>query len=56
MSFEAITMINKAEESAKLSRAQAIAAAFDRRGHRVVLGMAEDGNCTNPRVSGPEID
>ena len=33
------------------SRAQAIAAAFDRRGHRVVLGMAEDGNCTNPCVS-----
>ena len=33
------------------SRAQAVAAAFERAGHRVVLGMAEDGNCVDPRVS-----
>lgn len=32
------------------SRAQAIAAAFDDAGHRVVLGVAGDGNCINPRV------
>nr|AHF25143.1 putative glycosyltransferase, MGT family [uncultured bacterium Contig1772] len=33
------------------SRAQAIAAAFDRAGHRVVLAMADDGNCVGPCVS-----
>ena len=33
------------------SRAQAVAAAFERAGHHVVLGMADDGNCKNPRVS-----
>ncbi len=32
------------------SRAQAIAAAFGRAGHRVVLGVSDDGNCTNPCV------
>ena len=32
-------------------RAQAIAAAFERAGHHVVLGVAEDGNCINPCVS-----
>lgn len=32
------------------SRAQAIASAFDRAGHYVVLGMADDGNCVNPCV------
>ena len=33
------------------SRAQAIAAAFQRAGHHVVLGMADDGNCLNPHVT-----
>ena len=33
------------------SRAQAIAAAFERAGHRAVLGWAADGNCANPCVS-----
>ena len=33
------------------SRARAIAAAFERAGHHVVLGMADDGNCVNPCVS-----
>ena len=33
------------------SRAQAIAAAFERAGHQVVLGVADDGNCVNPCVS-----
>ena len=32
------------------SRVQAIAAAFGRAGHRVVLGVSDDGNCTNPCV------
>lgn len=32
------------------SRAQTIAAAFEAAGHHVVLGMAADGNCTNPCV------
>ena len=32
------------------SRAQAIAAALERAGHRVVLGVADDGNCVNPCV------
>ena len=31
-------------------RAQAIAAAFGRAGHHVVLAMADDGNCTGPCV------
>ena len=35
------------------SRAQAVAAAFRDAGHRVVLGMADDGNCANPCV--PDI-
>ena len=33
------------------SRAQAIAAAFERAGHGVVLGVADDGNCLNPCVA-----
>ena len=33
------------------SRAQAIAAALERAGHHVVLGVADDGNCTNPCVA-----
>ena len=33
------------------SRAQAVAEAFESAGHHVVLGMANDGNCTDPRVS-----
>lgn len=33
------------------SRAQAIAAAFEQAGHHVVLGIAPDGNCTNPCVA-----
>ena len=33
------------------SRAQAVAAAFERASHHVVLGVADDGNCTNPRVA-----
>lgn len=32
------------------SRAQAIAAAFERAGHHVVLGVADDGNCVDPCV------
>ena len=32
------------------SRAQAVAAAFQRAGHRVVLGVSDDGNCVNPCV------
>lgn len=32
------------------SRAQAIAAAFERAGHHVVLGISADGNCHNPCV------
>ena len=32
------------------SRAQAVAAAFRDAGHRVVLGVADDGNCANPCV------
>ena len=32
------------------SRAQAVSAAFQRTGHRVVLGVSDDGNCTNPCV------
>ena len=31
-------------------RVQAIAAAFERAGHRVVLGIADDGNCIGPCV------
>lgn len=33
------------------SRAQAIAAAFERAGHHVVLGISDDGNCVAPCVS-----
>lgn len=33
------------------SRAQAMAAAFERAGHHVVLGTSRDGNCQNPCVS-----
>lgn len=33
------------------SRAQTIAAALERAGHHVVLGVADDGNCTNPCVA-----
>lgn len=33
------------------SRAQSIAAALERAGHHVVLGMADDGNCVNPCVA-----
>ncbi|MBR0404124.1 MAG: hypothetical protein IJI68_02810 [Eggerthellaceae bacterium] len=33
------------------SRAQAVATAFEHAGHRVVLGVADDGNCVNPCVS-----
>ena len=33
------------------SRAQAVAAAFEKAGHHVVLGVADDGNCVNPCVA-----
>ena len=33
------------------SRAQAIANAFEQAGHRVTLGVADDGNCVNPCVA-----
>lgn len=33
------------------SRAQAIAAALEQAGHRVTLGVANDGNCVNPCVA-----
>ena len=33
------------------SRAQAIASAFEQAGHRVMLGVADDGNCLEPCVA-----
>ena len=33
------------------SRAKAIASAFEHAGHRVLLGVADDGNCTDPCVA-----
>ena len=33
------------------SRAQAVSSAFEKAGHHVVLGMADDGNCMNPCVA-----
>ena len=50
MNILVVPMFALSRMSGPWSRAQAIAAAFDRAGHHVVLGMADDGNCMNPCV------
>ena len=51
MNVLAVPMFALSRMGGPWSRAQAVAAAFERAGHHVVLGMAEDGNCMDPRVS-----
>lgn len=51
MNVLVVPMFARSRMSGPWSRAQAIAAAFERAGHRVVLGVSQDGNSHNPCVT-----
>lgn len=51
MNVLVVPMFALSRMSGPWSRAQAVAAAFERAGHRVVLGVSDDGNCVNPCIS-----
>lgn len=51
MNVLVVPMFALSRMSGPWSRAQAIAGAFERAGHHVALGVAEDGNCVSPCVS-----